>query len=259
MSLPRAPPRETGGGPAQGPAVGQHGRVQGVAVDVRGLGHAYATPRGRLEVLRDVSLALRPGGYLAVTGASGAGKSTLLAVLGGLERPDEGRVEVAGVDVTGLAGDALAAYRRATVGFVFQHFGLLDTLTAAENVELACTLAGIPPARRRARAAELLDAVGLGARARHRPAALSGGERQRVAIARALANRPALLLADEPTGNLDDRSAQRVIELLEELRAHHGCTLVLVTHSRELADRAPTRLRLDGGSLAEPASGGDAG
>jgi len=147
-------------------------------------------------------------------------------------------VEVGGRDITRLSGNGLAAYRRTTVGFVFQHFGLLDTLTAAENVELATALAGTPRGERRARSADLLAAVGLSGRAGHLPAALSGGERQRVAIARALANRPRLLLADEPTGNLDGRSTARVIELLEEVRLEHGCTLVIVTHDGGLASRA---------------------
>ena len=227
--------------------------MAGVAIDVRDLTHGYETPRGPLRVLDAVSLSLPAGGYGAVTGSSGAGKTTLLAVLGGLERPDAGQVLVGGQDVAALRGDDLAAYRRTTVGFVFQHFGLLDTLTAAENVELACTLAGVAPGRRKARAAELLDAVGLAPRARHRPAALSGGERQRVAIARAMANAPALLLADEPTGNLDTESAERVVHLLETLRDEHGCTLVVVTHAADLAARAECRFGLERGALVEPA------
>ncbi|MGH9211393.1 MAG: ABC transporter ATP-binding protein, partial [Acidimicrobiales bacterium] len=172
------------------------------------------------------------------------------SVLGGLERLQEGTAVVGGVDLAGLEGDELAAYRRATVGFVFQHFGLLEALTAAENVELAGTLAGMRPAARRQRAAELLDAVGLGHRAGHQPLQLSGGERQRVAIARALTNRPRLLLADEPTGNLDEDSATTVIELLEQLRAERGCTLLVVTHNRALAGRASLCVALDQGRRA---------
>ncbi len=229
--------------------------MAGVAIDVRDLTHGYDTPRGPLRVLDAVTLSLPAGGYGAVTGSSGAGKTTLLAVLGGLERPDSGQVVVGGQDVARLKGDDLAAYRRTTVGFVFQHFGLLDTLPAAENVELACTLAGVSPSRRKARASELLDAVGLSARARHRPAALSGGERQRVAIARAMANSPALLLADEPTGNLDSESSERVVHLLESLRSEHGCTLVVVTHAAGLAARAEARFWLARGALAEPVGG----
>ena len=226
--------------------------MPGVPITLRNLAHGYDTPRGRLVVLDGVSLDVPASGYAAVTGSSGAGKTTLLAILGGLERPEGGECRVGDDDVARLKGDDLAAYRRTTVGFVFQHFGLLDTLTAAENVELACTLAGVPPTKRRARAAELLDAVGLTPRARHRPAAMSGGERQRVAIARAMANQPRLLLADEPTGNLDDDSAERIIDLLEHVRRQHGCTLVVVTHNRDLATRAAQRFHLDKGRLADP-------
>ncbi|HEX2119472.1 MAG TPA: ABC transporter ATP-binding protein, partial [Acidimicrobiales bacterium] len=175
------------------------------------------------------------------------GKTTLLSLLGGLEAPQEGKIVVGGQDLTELSGDGLAAYRRATVGFVFQHFGLLETLTALQNVELAGTLAGTSPSARRARAMELLDAVGLRERANHRPSRLSGGERQRVAIARALVNRPQLLLADEPTGNLDDEAAAMVIELLESVRHQHGCTFVLVTHNHTLAARADQRVALERG------------
>ena len=219
-------------------------RRGGAAVAVRGLRHGYVGPDGPITVLDAVDLDVPAGGYLAVVGRSGAGKSTLLAVLGGLDAPQAGVVEVGGIDLAGLRGDALSDYRRTTVGFVFQHFGLLDFLTALENVELAGTLDGRAARRRRARAAELLAAVGMTARAGHRPPQLSGGERQRVAIARAMANRPRLLLADEPTGNLDGASADAVIALLEALRTEHGCTLVVVTHHRELAGRADAVLDL---------------
>ncbi|MDQ1439716.1 MAG: putative transport system ATP-binding protein [Acidimicrobiaceae bacterium] len=221
----------------------------GVAITLRGLTHTYRTSDGPLTVLGGLDLDVADGGYAAVTGPSGAGKTTLLSLLGGLEHPQSGRVEVGGQDLTGLSGDELAAYRRATVGFVFQHFGLMETLTAAQNVELAGTLNRSSPTERRARALELLDAVGLAERAGHRPSRLSGGERQRVAIARALVNRPELLLADEPTGNLDDDAAAMVIDLLEKVRGEHGCTLVLVTHNRHLAERADQRVPLDRGHL----------
>jgi putative ABC transport system ATP-binding protein len=223
------------------------GVEEGVAISARGLTHRYAAPEGTLAVLAGVDLEVPAGGYVTVTGPSGAGKSTLLSVLGGLEPLQEGAARVGEVDTAGVGGEQLAAHRRATVGFVFQHFGLLEALTAAENVELAAVLAGVAPGARRRRAAELLDAVGLADRARHQPLKLSGGERQRVAIARALANRPRLLLADEPTGNLDEGSAATVIDLLEELRREHGCTLLVVTHNRLLAARAPVRIRLDEG------------
>jgi putative ABC transport system ATP-binding protein len=182
-------------------------------------------------------------------GVSGAGKSTLLSILGGLERVQQGSVCVGGEDLATLRGRELAHFRRARVGFVFQDFGLLTMLTARENVEMALTLTGLPRGKRREQADGLLAEVGLAARAGHRPPKLSGGELQRVAIARALANQPDVVLADEPTGNLDEDSAIRVIELLERLRAERGCTLVVVTHNPELAARAGERLRLSRGQL----------
>jgi ABC-type lipoprotein export system ATPase subunit len=222
----------------------------GVAISVRGLTHHYPSPEGMLAVLSGVDLDVSSGGYVAVTGPSGAGKSTLLSVLGGLEPLQEGTATIGDIDLAGLGGDELAVYRQSTVGFVFQHFGLLEALTAAENVELAGTLAGMRRTARRRRATEVLDAVGLSHRASHRPLQLSGGERQRVAIARALANRPRLLLADEPTGNLDEGSAATVIELLEQLRSERNCTLLVVTHNRAVADRAPLCVGLDQGRRA---------
>jgi predicted ABC-type transport system involved in lysophospholipase L1 biosynthesis ATPase subunit len=226
--------------------------VGGIVVE--GLSHTFTTRRRPLTILSDVSLQVPPGGFASLMGPSGAGKSTLLSLLGGLEPIQRGSVEVGGTSLAGLSGDALAAFRRRTIGFVFQHFGLLGTLTAAENVGLACTLAGTPRSTRAQRAGELLDAVGLGERARHRPRELSGGERQRVAIARALANQPDVVLADEPTGNLDDDSTALVVDLLESLPRDHGCTVVLVTHDRSVAARAPVRLHLDHGRLVEPAA-----
>ncbi|MFN2607524.1 MAG: ABC transporter ATP-binding protein [Acidimicrobiales bacterium] len=226
---------------------------RGVALGVTGLRHGYRSSAGALAVLDGVDMAVPANGYAAITGSSGAGKTTLLTILGGLERAQGGRVDVGGRDIAALAGDDLAAYRRTTVGFVFQHFGLMDTLTAAENVELAATLSGLAPRARRARAGEVLDALGLSPRAGHRPAELSGGERQRVAIARALVNRPRLLLADEPTGNLDDDAAAMVVDLLEALRMEYGCTLVLVTHNRALASRADQQFRIADGHVTESA------
>lgn len=221
-----------------------------LAVDAQGLSHRYATPAGDLTVLDELSLAVSGGEHVAVMGRSGSGKSTLLALLGGLTRPQRGSLIVQGHDLRDLSGDDLAAFRRDQIGFVFQHFGLLDTLTAAENIELAATLAGQPPAARRARAMDLLETVGLASRARHRPHQLSGGERQRVAIARALTNRPTLVLADEPTGNLDDEAAAVVSDLLADLPAAHGVTVVVVTHDRSLAGRAQRRVRLNHGRAA---------
>jgi putative ABC transport system ATP-binding protein len=222
---------------------------RGAAICVKGLRHAYPAPEGTLTVLEDVDLAVPAGGYCTLGGPSGSGKSTLLSLIGGLEPPQAGTLEVGGLDLAGLSGDRLAAFRRDTVGFVFQDFGLLDALSARENVELAAALDRAPPAVRRRRADELLEAVGLSERARHRPAQLSGGERQRVAMARALVNRPRLLLADEPTGNLDEASALGVIDLLEELHRRWWCTLLVVTHNRTLAERATQRMELRQGRV----------
>ena len=223
--------------------------MAGARVRIDGLRHTFATKQGPLTVLDGVSGELDPGAYASLVGPSGAGKSTLLSLLGGLEPHQSGTVEVDGHRLGGLSSDQLAAFRSRTVGFVFQHFGLLDMLTAAENLEVALTITATPRGRRRQLALHLLDAVGLGSRADHRPLELSGGERQRVAIARALVNEPSLILADEPTGNLDDDSTELVIDLLESLPRDRGCTLVVVTHDRAIAARAPIRLRLDQGHL----------
>jgi len=223
------------------------------SVLVEGLSHRYVRREGTLEVLRDVHLVLERGEYVSLVGSSGSGKSTLLAVLGGLERPQSGRVTVAGTDLASLNGDGLALYRRQTVGFVFQHFGLLEALTAFENVELALTLNGVPSSVRRRRATELLCHVGLAARLSHRPHELSGGERQRVAIARAIANDPDVILADEPTGNLDVEAAETVADLLSSLRRDRGCTLVVVTHNPLMASHADAHYALRDGRLTEVA------
>lgn len=217
-------------------------------IRVRGLHHAYGAAPAT-TVLRGVELDAEPGGYVAIIGASGAGKSTLLSIVGGLEPIQSGSVVVAGHDLAGLHRGELARFRRHVVGFVFQNFGLLGMLTARENVEMALGLAGVSRDERRARAEEILAEVGLAARASHRPARMSGGEQQRVAIARALAHRPRLVLADEPTGNLDEDSSLRIMELLERMRAERGCTLVVVTHNRDLAARADRVVRLSRGTL----------
>jgi putative ABC transport system ATP-binding protein len=229
-------------------------RVAVGEINVVGLRHSFVTRRRSLAILDDVNLRIPAGGYASLMGPSGAGKSTLLSLLGGLDPIQQGVVEVSGSSLAGLSGDALAKFRRTSIGFVFQHFGLLSALTATENVELACSLAGVAHGARARRSAALLDAVGLGNRGRHRPVELSGGERQRVAIARALANRPDVVLADEPTGNLDEDSTALVVDVLESLPRDHGCTLVLVTHDRAIALRAPVQLNLAHGRIAEPVS-----
>jgi ABC-type lipoprotein export system ATPase subunit len=221
------------------------------SIHVHSLSHSYRRRRGAdVEVLRDISLDVGEGQYVSLVGPSGSGKTTLLSLLGGLERPQHGEVVVGGRHLTTLSGDDLASFRREFVGFVFQHFGLLEALTARENVELALTLAGVRQLKgRRARANGLLERVGLAARSDHRPSQLSGGERQRVAIARAIANSPRVVLADEPTGDLDDDTAAAVGALLEQLRVQAGCTLVVVTHQRQLAARAERHLTLSAGVL----------
>jgi putative ABC transport system ATP-binding protein len=223
--------------------------MTGASIQVHGLTHRFTGNATPLTVLANLHLDVEPGDHVALVGPSGAGKSTLLALLGGLEPPQSGTLIIDGQDLATLSGDGLAEFRRQTVGFVFQHFGLLDTLTAAENIELAVMLDGVGRRDRRRRALELLDSVGLADRAAHQPGQLSGGERQRVAIARALANRPRLLLADEPTGNLDENATRAVVELLESVRVADGCTLVVVTHNRIVAGRAQRCLALRHGHL----------
>jgi putative ABC transport system ATP-binding protein len=216
---------------------------------VRGLNHTYRTGGENLAVLRNVQLEVAAGGYVALTGPSGAGKTTLLSILGGLDRATEGDVTVGGFAVGRLRGDQLAAFRRETVGFVFQHFGLLGALSAVENVELALALSRLDANARGRRALELLTLVGLEARANHLPKALSGGEKQRVAIARAMANSPRLILADEPTGNLDPEAGLAVMELLEALRTASGCTVIVVSHNPLISGRAELSYRLAQGVL----------
>ncbi len=208
----------------------------------------YPGPEGPVSVLDGVSLALAPGESLCVMGPSGSGKSTLLAILGALETPTSGTVTLAGEDPARLPEKDLAAFRNRRVGFVFQDHCLLPQLTALENV-LVPTLVAAPDSTAPQRARELLEAVGLGSRLAHRPAQLSGGEKQRVALARALVMHPALVLCDEPTGNLDARSAETVGSLLLELHAKHRSILVVVTHSTELAARFPSRAMLKDGRL----------
>jgi putative ABC transport system ATP-binding protein len=216
-----------------------------IVLEARNLTKTVPSPEGPLTILADVSLAVRTAETLAVVGASGAGKSTLLALLAGLDSPTTGRVSIAGVDITDLDEDGRAALRGQHVGFVFQSFHLIPSLTAVENVMLPLELR----ARRDARqaAGQALEQVGLTARAAHYPKQLSGGEQQRVAIARAFVTQPAVLFADEPTGNLDTHTGERITDLLFELNRSIGSTLVLVTHDRGLARRCGRILELDAG------------
>jgi putative ABC transport system ATP-binding protein len=206
-----------------------------LVLEARNVSKTVASPEGPLTILADVSLSVRAGETLAIVGASGAGKSTLLALLAGLDAPSTGSVWIAGVDLTQLDEDGRAALRGQHVGFVFQSFHLIPSLTAIENVMLPLELAGKPDARELAAAA--LEQVALSPRIAHYPKQLSGGEQQRVAIARAFVTHPAVLFADEPTGNLDTATGLRITDLLFELNRSSGSTLILVTHDRTLAAR----------------------
>ncbi|HEX9748578.1 MAG TPA: ABC transporter ATP-binding protein [Methylomirabilota bacterium] len=221
--------------------------MDGTMISVRALSMRLASGGREVNVLADVSLDVPAGQFLAIAGPSGSGKSTLLGLIAGLDQPTAGRIEVAGVDVTALDEDGLARFRRDHVGYVFQSFHLLPTLTAQENVAVPLELAGDPGAG--ARAAELLAEVGLAERAHHYPVQLSGGEQQRVAVARAMARRPALLLADEPTGNLDSATGKQIIELLVGMNRRLGSTLVLVTHDAALAAHADRVVTLRDGRI----------
>jgi putative ABC transport system ATP-binding protein len=216
-----------------------------------GLARDYAMGAQQVHALRDVSLNIAAGEYVSLMGPSGSGKSTLLNLLGLLDRPDRGRYTLDGVDASTLDDNAQARLRRERIGFVFQAFHLIPRLSALENIALPLMLAGIAPAERQRRAEEALVRVGLGAQRNQRPAELSGGQSQRVAIARATVTRPALLLADEPTGNLDQTTGSDIMALLESLNAE-GATLIIVTHDSTLGARARRRLQLlDGRIVAD--------
>jgi putative ABC transport system ATP-binding protein len=219
------------------------------AVDVT---RSYALDGVRVDALRGVSLTVEQGDYAAVVGPSGSGKSTLMHLLGGLDRPTSGVLRVGGRDVAALTEDELAQVRNATIGFVFQAFQLLGRTSALDNVAMPLVYRGIARTERRQLSREALELVGMAHRLDHRPAQLSGGEQQRVAIARALVGDPQVLLADEPTGNLDTRTGAEVMALLERLNAEQGVAVVLVTHDLEVAARAHRQIRVRDG-LLEPA------
>jgi lipoprotein-releasing system ATP-binding protein len=215
----------------------------------RGLAKSYRTAAGEVRVLQGVDLDVAAGEMVAITGASGVGKSTLLHVLGTLDRPDAGSLEVAGEDVLAFDRKRLCAFRNGSLGFVFQFHHLLPEFSALENVSMPLLIGGRPMAEARGRAEELLAEVGLAGREHHRPGALSGGEQQRVAVARALAASPRALLADEPTGDLDRATGQRLHETLRSLVGARGLTVVVVTHNEELARGCDRALKLEGGVL----------
>ncbi|GAA1527381.1 ABC transporter ATP-binding protein [Streptomyces albidochromogenes] len=206
---------------------------------LKGVTKRYRRGKDTIDALAGVDLTIEDGGRLVIQGPTGGGKSTLLQMLGGLDRPTTGSVELDGVDLAALPEARLTRVRAESIGFVFQSFNLIPTLTARENVETALVPLGLKAADRRERAAAALDSVGLGERLTHLPGEMSGGQQQRVAIARALVKRPKVLLADEPTGNLDESMRDEIMELLEGLWREHGLTFVMVTHDSALARRAP--------------------
>ncbi len=228
----------------------------GPAVTLSGVNLSLGQGAARVHILKDINLAIGRGEAIGLVGPSGSGKSTLLMVLAGLERTDTGSIVVAGEDLTKLDEDALARFRGRNVGIVFQSFHLIPTMTALENVAVPLELAGVPDAHERA--AKELAEVGLKERLSHYPAQLSGGEQQRVALARALAPNPAILVADEPTGNLDEKTGQGVVELLFKGHVDRGMTLILVTHDPSLARRCARVVRLRSGRIESEEATGNA-
>ena len=213
------------------------------------LGKTYTGGETTVTALSGVSFSLSSGDFVAVVGPSGCGKSTLLHLCGAMDRPSAGRLELEGRDLATLEDDDLTRVRRERIGFVFQFFNLLPTLTLADNIALPRLLAGVPPQQAEASAAAMADRVGIGHRLRHYPAQVSGGEMQRAAIARALAHRPALLIADEPTGNLDSENGARVLALLQELNRETGVTILLATHAQEVTAAASRVIRMRDGRI----------
>ena len=220
-------------------------------ISVQGLSKRFNTDQGVVEVLRGIDLEVRAGERIAVVGASGAGKTTLMHLLGGLDRPSTGTVRFEQTDIFGFAPAQLDAFRNRTVGFVFQFHQLLPEFSALENVMMPARIARLSNEEARSRAERLLTAVGLSHRLSHKPGQLSGGEQQRVAIARALVMAPRLLLADEPTGNLDSGTSAEILALLDQLHAEHGLTMVIVTHSHAVASHLDRVISMVDGGLAD--------
>ena len=220
-------------------------------VTVTGLSKIYEVGGASLQVLRELDLEVQPGEMVAVVGASGVGKSTMLHLIGGLDRPEAGSIDIGEARITDLSDAARVEFRNRRVGFVFQFHHLLPEFSARENVEMPMRIAGLPRAETEQRARDLLSRVGLADRETHRPGMLSGGEQQRVAVARALVMRPTLLLADEPTGDLDESTADTLHDLLREMHREHGLTSVIATHNPRLAGACDRVLRLEGGRLRE--------
>ncbi len=217
-------------------------------IDARDIHRWYGEGDARVEVLRGINISVARGEYAAIVGASGSGKSTLLSILGCLDRPGQGTYRLAGHDVLALRDDKLSELRLREIGFVFQSFQLIPQLSILENTEVPLFYAGVPRRARHAKAMAALERVGLGHRVKHRPTELSGGEQQRGAIARALVHDPPLLLADEPTGNLDSETGRHILQLIDDLH-DEGRTVLVITHDQNVADHAPRRIRIADGTI----------
>lgn len=226
-----------------------------IRLEVRDLTKSFETGGKRLEVLRGITMDVAAGEIVAIVGPSGVGKSTLLHIMGALDRPSGGSVRIDGVDVFDLPSGSVSAFRNRTIGFVFQFHHLMRELTALENVMMPCLIAGRTKAEARSRAGDLLDRVGLSERVDHKPGELSGGEEQRVAVARALAVDPLVILADEPSGNLDRAGSEGLHDLIWELRESYGQTFVIVTHNSSLSSRADRVVALEDGLIVGPEEG----
>ncbi|GEB33151.1 MULTISPECIES: ABC transporter ATP-binding protein [Brevibacillus] len=218
---------------------------------VTGVNHSYGTGKLRVPVLFDINLHINRGEFVALCGSSGSGKSTLLNLLAGLTKPEEGSVTVSGEEISKFSENQLCLFRRKNMGFIFQSYNLLPNLTALENVELPLIFAGESVKKRRAKATEILNRVGLDGRIHHRPNELSGGQQQRVSIARALVNQPDIILADEPTGNLDSKTEQEILHLMREMNKENGTTFIIVTHEQEVAEQSDRVIYLQDGRVVQ--------
>jgi len=225
-------------------------------LEARNLKRHYRMGDSLVRALDGVSFSVEPGEFVGLLGTSGSGKSTLLNLIGGLDHATEGSLSIEGRDLASMSSQELSLHRRRNVGIIFQSFNLISTMSATENVALSMMFASVPRAEREREAAQLLESMGLGGRQRHRPKELSGGEQQRVAVARALANKPPLLLADEPTGNLDSKTSREIMELLKTLNERDGKTIILVTHDAALAQKYSHRIvtLMDGAIIADSQS-----
>lgn len=218
---------------------------------VTGVNHSYGTGKIKVPVLFDINLHISKGEFVALCGSSGSGKSTLLNLLAGLTKPDEGSVMVSGEEISRYSENELCLFRRKSMGFIFQSYNLLPNLTALENVELPLIFAGESVRKRRARAQEILEHVGLTGRLDHKPNELSGGQQQRVSIARALVNQPSIILADEPTGNLDSKTEQEILTLMRQMNKENKTTFIIVTHEQEVAEQSDRVIYLQDGRVVQ--------